>query len=43
MFFERFGKVVVDDDLVIVQNNVTDKIFHESYEKKKIDKLSNRG
>ena len=30
MFFERFGKVVVDDDLVIVQHDVADQIFHES-------------
>ena len=30
MFFERFGKVVVDDDLVIVQYDVADQIFHES-------------
>ena len=29
MFFERFGKVVVDDDLVIVQHDVADQIFHE--------------
>ena len=43
MFFERIGEVIVDNDFIIVQNDVADKIFHESYEKKKTDKLSNRG
>ena len=31
MFFERIGEVVVDDYFIVVQNNVADKIFHESF------------
>lgn len=31
MFFERIGEVVVDDDFIVVQNDVSDKIFHESF------------
>ena len=31
MFFERIGEVIVDNDFIIVQNDVTDKIFHESF------------
>lgn len=30
MSFGRFGKIVVDDNFVVVQNDVADKVFHES-------------
>lgn len=31
VFFERIGEVVVDDDFIVVQNDVADKIFHKSF------------
>ena len=31
MVFERIGEVVVDDNFIVVQNDVSDKIFHESF------------